>query len=253
MHLPEIDKYADRKSALHRLNPQVKLISFLLLIVAVLSAPTIPIGCCGLAVAVVFTVMSRIPFAFVFGYLKWVVSFVLFLMVVLALTAGGPALVALGPLALSERGCGLGLLIALRALAAVLLLFPMAGTMRFSETLRALQSLGVPNVLVQLIGFTYRYVFVMLDQLRTMLTAARSRAFRSRTDMRTMKVTSCIVGMLLVRGLKHTQDIYHAMLARGYDGTVRSLQHPRVGRADVLKGLGIVLPAAGLFAAALLT
>jgi cobalt/nickel transport system permease protein len=48
------------------------------------------------------------------------------------------------------------------------------------------------------------------------------------------KVTGRMVGSLLLRSLERSEHIYQAMLARGYDGQLRTLSYPRMRRQDYL-------------------
>jgi cobalt/nickel transport system permease protein len=53
-----------------------------------------------------------------------------------------------------------------------------------------------------------------------------------------------MAGNLFVRSIERSDRIYHAMLARGYDGEVRTTHLPGLRQADWLilaSGLGILL------------
>lgn len=52
----------------------------------------------------------------------------------------------------------------LRAISAVLLIFPLLGTTRFNLTLKALEKIKIPDKLIQLLIFTYQYIFLFLDE-----------------------------------------------------------------------------------------
>jgi len=249
MHLPEIDKFAHLKSPLHSWDPRVKIISILCLILSIVLVNNLFVAALGLMLAVILVFLSRIPFRFVFLHLRWVILFVALFLIIMPLTVSGNEIARFHFLSISERGLRMAFLIALRAVGAVLLIFPMIGTMRFNLTTTALQRLKLPNKLVQMIIFTYRYIFVVLDELGRMFMAARARGFKSGTNFRTLKTVGNLIGMLFVRSYERTEHIHRAMVSRGYDGTLRILDEFVLVKKDFLKAVFVVAAAGGLYLA----
>ena len=247
MHLPEIDKFAHLESPLHSWDPRVKIISILFLILSIVLVNNLFAAGLGLMLAVILVLVSRIPFGFVFLHLRWVILFVLLFFIIMPLTVSGDEIARFYFLSISEPGLKMASLIGLRALSAVLLIFPMIGTRRFSSTTSALQRLKVPNKLVQIIVFTYRYIFVVLDELGRMFMAARARGFRSGTNLRTLKTVGFFIGMLFVRSYERTEHIHRAMVSRGYDGTLRVLDEFVLVKKDFLKAALVIAAASGLY------
>jgi cobalt/nickel transport system permease protein len=116
----------------------------------------------------------------------------------------------------------------------------------FPTLLQAMRSLRLPRVLVAIAGFTYRYIFVIGDEA---LRLMRARAARSSAPdgeggasiFWRARVTGQMVGSLFLRSIERSERIYDAMLARGYDGEVRSLRPPVLLVRDVLAALPFVL------------
>ena len=239
MHLPEIDRYAHLDSPLHRWDARVRLVCLLLLMVALVLAPTLAHAALGFAFALGLLLLSRIPIRFALIHLRGVLLFCAFLCMVLPLTAGGDVLWRAGPLAFRREGLLRASLITVRAVGALMLVFPMFGTSPFPVTLQALQRLHVPSVLVQLTAFSYRYIFVLLDEMRRMLAAARSRGGGAAGRLRAVRTLSSMVGMLLVRSYGRTVGVWRAMVSRGYSGKVRTLHAFAAGPEDALKGVAI--------------
>lgn len=252
MHLPEIDKYANLNSIFHSWDPRIKIVSFSFLIFSIALLPKLLPACLGFIIAVIFVFMSRIPFVFVLKHLRWVMLFVIFFLIVMPLTAGGEEIVKLGFITISWKGLKLALLISLRAISICLLIFPMIGTTRFHKSLKALQKLRLPDKLIQMIMFTYRYIFLFIEELRRMFIALEARLFKKRTDIRTFKMIGNLTGMLFVRGFERTQSVYNAMVSRGYKGSLRTLDEFQLCRKDFIKAflvliLGVSLNLTGLF------
>jgi cobalt/nickel transport system permease protein len=94
---------------------------------------------------------------------------------------------------------------------------------------------------------TYRYLFVLADEVRRMRIAFRARGYRLRANAHTYRTTAHLAGTLLVRGHERAQRISHAMRCRGFDGTFRSLTIFRTSPPDVLFFSSVVLGTAALW------
>lgn len=246
MHLPEIDKYAHRRSAVHSWDPRVKLVSFSFLIFSLALLPGPFSASLGLVAAIILVIVSRIPFTFVLKQLRWVTVFILFFLVIMPLTVPGKRIVGAGPVTISEEGLRLSFLIALRAVSICMIIFPMFGTTEFHRSLKALGKLKLPEKLIQLIMFTYRYIFVLLEELRRMSTAARARLFKKGTNVHTLKVAGNLTGMLFIRGFERTEHIYNAMASRGYKGKLKNQDEFRLAKSDFLKAFCVITLALAL-------
>ena len=240
MHLPEIDKYAGLDSLFHSWDPRVKIISFSILIVSIALLPNILLASLGFISAIIFVFVSRIPFSFVLKQLRWVMLFLLFFLVVMPLTVSGDEIAKIGFITISRKGLNLALLIALRALSISFIIFPMIGTTKFHRSLKALQKLKTPSKLVQIVMFTYRYIFVFMTEFARMFTAAKARLFKKKTDIFTLRIIGNLTGMLFIRGFERTQSVYAAMASRGYKGSLKILDDFKLCRKDFIKAFFII-------------
>lgn len=239
MNLPEIDKYAHVESFFSSWSPHVKVASLSFLMVSLATLPDILVALVGFAVASSLAFASRLPLRFIIGQLKWALVFVLLITVALSLT--GEELLS---------GIKLGILIGLRALGILLVAITMLGTAKFPITLKALEKLKVPRKLVHLVMFTYRYIFVLMDEMSWMIRAAKSRGFKKKTNIFALKTLDNLAGMLFARGFERTQRIYQAMLSWGYKGEITTIDELRATKADYLKASLVVAVAFGLLAVA---
>ena len=108
---------------------------------------------------------------------------------------------------------------------AVMALLTLAAVTPFPRLLIALGRLGVPPVLVATLHFMYRYLHVLGEELDRMVKARRSRTFR-RSGRLDWGLLSGLLGMLFLRSMERGERVHAAMLARGWDGTVRTLDGP---------------------------
>jgi cobalt/nickel transport system permease protein len=108
---------------------------------------------------------------------------------------------------------------------------------RFPDLLWALGALRFPKPLVSTIGFMYRYLFVMADEALRMIRARTARSAqlpgeKSPSVSWLGRVTGSMVGSLFLRALARSERVYAAMLARGYDGYMRSIIQFRMTNLD---------------------
>jgi cobalt/nickel transport system permease protein len=112
-------------------------------------------------------------------------------------------------------------------------------------TLKAAHSLRVPGLVVQLALLTYRYLFLLADELGRLRTALRVRGFRNRASRHAYRTVGRVAGTLLVRGYERGERVGQAMRCRGFDGRFRSLTAFRTRPIDVLTFAVVVGCAAG--------
>jgi len=243
-----IDKYADRDSILHRLDPRVRICLFLLLIMAAVATRAADFfHLIELTVLlVVLAALSRIPIGFILRRVLVVSPFLL--MVVLM----APFLDVKNPVttlrfSAAQISVDTRLVIAatvfVKSLISVVSVILLLNTGRFTELLKALQKLKMPAALVSILMFIYRYVFIIVDQFQRMLAARKARTF-SNSRKQQYRGLPQIVGMGFIRSSEHAERVYAAMLARGFDGTVRTMSRLRIGSCDIVFGLvmaGVIL------------
>ena len=153
------------------------------------------------------------------------------------LTVSGANLWEFRFLSISHEGVSLASLILLKAVAIVILIFPMFGTAPFHTSMKALQHLRLPDRFVQIILFTYRYIFIFFEEIRRMNNAAKTRGFETRTRWHTFRTLGNFIGILLVRSFERTERLHNAMISRGYTGRMVTLSNFQLTRWDSAKGV----------------
>ena len=115
----------------------------------------------------------------------------------------------------------------------------------FQRMLRAMQALRVPRLFVTLLGFMWRYVEVLVEEAMRMMRARDSRG-RPAELTRRARVAGHMAGSLFLRSFERSERVGQAMVARGYDGTVRILLNAErmcVGDGLLAAGLTVSLAA----------
>lgn len=101
----------------------------------------------------------------------------------------------------------------------------LAAVTPFHKLVTAMRRLGVPPMLVATLQFMYRYLHVLTEELDRMVLARRARTFR-RTGRLDWGLLTGLIGVLFLRALERGERVHAAMLARGWDGTLRTLDDP---------------------------
>ncbi|HHW01479.1 MAG TPA: hypothetical protein GXX35_01455 [Thermoanaerobacterales bacterium] len=138
-----------------------------------------------------------------------------------------------------------GLVIFLRALNAIYVLNTVISSMTLQELLSSMRSLRLPEIMVNLVGFTLRYSDILSREMNRMMTARKARGYvphKSMWHSSTMKVLGQTVGVLFIRSYERSERVYQAMLARGYGGSVIPVGgRKRLQKMDYIVGLSIIL------------
>lgn len=115
----------------------------------------------------------------------------------------------------------------------------LAATTRFSDILTALRQLGLPGILVSIIGLMWRYLLVISNEATRMLRARSSRSTSPRgahpaggTIPWRARVTGGMVGSVLLRSLERSDRVYAAMLSRGYSGDLPASEAATLSRKN---------------------
>jgi cobalt/nickel transport system permease protein len=235
MHHHFIDRFSLGDSPVHRLDARAKL-------VAVVGYMTVLISFDRYAVARLAP-MSVLPLAMLwFGRVP--VWFALRRVVVLSpfvlmLALAGPFYdrqmhaVTLGPWHYTVGGGWLTAAdIAVKFAMGVAALTALMCTTPFALLLESAERLGMPRMMVQQLGFLYRYLFVLLDEAMRLRRARDFRGAALAPLGRRLAASGGVIGALFVRTLDRSQRIHLAMTARGYRGQVHSLQRLKFTAGD---------------------
>jgi cobalt/nickel transport system ATP-binding protein len=164
-----------------------------------------------------------------------VALFIFAVLVVLPFTVPGENAFYIGFLSVSHSGILLATRVSLKAFSVMLLIFPMLSTMKFVVFIKTLEHFKIPDKLVQMISFIYRYIFVVSNEFQRTLRSVSSRNVGKKTRIFHHHILSNIIGMTLVRSYERGERIRIAMLSRGYNGNMKTLNSFRMTKKDLIK------------------
>jgi cobalt/nickel transport system permease protein len=248
MHLTE--RYQPGTTYLHQFDPRLKIVVTVILILGIVQTPDgywLGFGLQWLVLAGLAWLghISPLRLARLGGIsLPFTLA-----AITLIFTTPGPTWISLGPFTLSTSGTLRFITIVIRSWLAVQCAILLSTTTALPDLLWALGKLRVPAPILLIIGFMYRYLFVLQDEALRLMRARQARsAWESDSNKiggnwaRQLRVSGAMIGTLLVRSYERSERIYMAMLARGYQGQIRQLDAPRLSRqALMLAGIPILL------------
>jgi len=233
------ERHARSDGWLQRRDPRAKLVGFLTAILAASLASSVV----GLALLYAATLAaaraSRVPFGFFVKRVWLGIPFFAGIVVVPAIffVPGDRVFdLALGPahLAPSWNGLAGAVLFVSRVGVSVSLAVLMVVTTPWADVLKSLRALRTSQVFVLVLSMTYRYIFLFLHTANGMLLARKSRVVGRTSGGEQRRWITGTMGNLMSRAFKMSNDVYAAMLARGFTGEVRVYSTYRMRAADWL-------------------
>ena len=238
------DKYGSLDSLLHRLDPRTKIlatVAFVLLVVATPPARWQGYALCFILVASL-VLLSRLPLTFILKRSLVIIPFVLVIALFIPFfkpASPNDSVFSLGiwlwNLSVTRSGLLALFGVVTKAWLSVLSMILLSSTTKFSDLVKGLDKLGVPKVMVMTLSFSYRYLFVIVDELTRMRQARDSRNFGGNWWWQ-MRSIGNMVGTLFIRSFERSERVYQAMAARGYDGEIVTLSHLRLQSIDLYFG-----------------
>jgi cobalt/nickel transport system permease protein len=214
---------ARQNGLLQRLDPRVKVVGLMALLVAAALSRRLSVIVAIFAAAVLLAALSRVPMK---TLLKrgWIgaLLFTGFIALPAVFIAPGEIVYSLPLLGLPITWNGLksaAFLIA-RVETAVPLSLLLVICTPWAHALKVLRSLGVPASLVMILGMTYRYIFLLLGAARDMLEARQSRSVGAMESSEERRYAVAAIGVLLGKSLQLSNEVHLAMLARGFRGEI---------------------------------
>lgn len=225
-------------SLIHRLDPRIKIIAAVLLIAASTVLPSgawLPYSLLFFATLLV-AYFSRLGIAYALKRSFVALPFAL-AAITLPFTVPGERLVLFGAFTVSLDGAARFLSILIKSWVSVQMAILLTATTSFHDLLWSLRELRVPKPLVSIVGFMYRYLFVLADESLRLMRARAARAADGpgKSGGRLIwrgRVAGGMVGNLMLRSFERSERIYDAMVSRGFTGEMLSLSPPVVTEFD---------------------
>lgn len=249
------EAFVFKPGVLQGLDPRLKFIGILSLIVCTsLVHSFLLLG--GLYfLALLLAVSSRIPISLFVRRVWLVIPFFAGLIALPAMlnffTPGDPILklyslrrlYSIGPyvipqdISLTRQGVHAALFLVGRVGISLSFILLLTLTTPWSSLLKAFRSFMIPQIYVQTLGMTLRYLLLLSQTVQEMFLAKKSRTLRAGTARAEQRWVAGQVGTLFRRSIHLSVEVHRAMAARGFRGEVQVLIPFQVRRRDYAWGV----------------
>ncbi len=258
MHISYLDQYLSLNSPIHRLDGRIKLIATLIFVLACTLTPPgrwgafVALG----AVWAGVTALARVPHRLLLRRGLVALPFALAALTLLFTWPGEAEALRTAPwltmplgrwqVHITAQGFVAFLSVMLKSWLSVLMALLLTATTPYPALMQALRGIGVPKLLVAIISFMYRYLFVLADEAQRLLRAREARSAHrdgypaGGPILWRARMAGSMVGNLFLRSYERSERIYQAMVSRGYAGELRTLDASRLTLRDVAMLLGFV-------------
>lgn len=252
-----LDHHSLGDSFFHRMHPGAKIVMVVFFIVCVVTLQPseerflIPYA----IILAAFLLFTKVPVLHILSKGIKLLPFVLILSIFVPFFKEGEVLgtYQLGPMPISwtREGVALFFNIICKATLAIFAVLFLNLTTPFHSLLKGMQSFGAPRIMTDTLAVAYRYLFVIAGERERMLMARRARLARP-TRALEWRSLSQLAGMLFIRSYNRGERLYQAMCARGFDGTIVTMNEQRLLPKDTIAVTLVCVIAAGIRLSAIL-
>jgi cobalt/nickel transport system permease protein len=228
LHHVVLEEWSRRSSVLHRREARAKIVAALLILVGMATTPAVTLEFTVFYACLIVpaAVMARLPLIGLAGRAALVLPFAACFAAISVFTGD------------TERAVSL----VVKSLYSALTVLLLAATTPMPDLMRAGEQLGAPRMLVMVIQFLYRYLFVLSETAQHMRRAAASRGGWR------WGAAGGAAAVLFASAYQKAEGIHRAMLSRGFSGHITFGTARRFGPPDaaMLFGIATILLSARL-------
>jgi len=249
MHINTFDHFQNLESTIHRVDPRVKVVITILFILSNVLLPDgawFTFGLSWLFLILILT-MARLSLKFVILRSLIALPFAMAAVTAIFSIPGNPIYEfdhGSWHLIATDAGLIRFISIVIRSWISIQMAIILTATTHFPDLIHALRHLRIPNLLVSVVSFMYRYLFVLSDEVIRLLRAREARSAVGVGNAKgggsirwRAKVAGNMAGQLFLRSYERSERVYNAMLARGYHGTLLTLNPHEMKTSDWYFGL----------------
>jgi len=228
------EEFSRRLGVLQSLDPRVKIISILALLIAVNVSRSLAVIAAIYLLVLVLARWSAIPPGLLVKRVWLALPFFTGVIIVPALFwTPGPGLWELPfGLVITQTGLISALFLLMRVSASVSLTMLLVLSTPWNTLLAALSVLRIPDAFILILGMTYRYIHLLLRVANDMFLSRQSRVVGHLSTRDEQRQLAAITGALLGKSLGLSSEVYQAMQSRGFRGRIITLQQHAMRSRD---------------------
>ncbi len=229
------EELAARPGLLQRLDPRIKLLTLVLFAVTASLVHSVWVLVALIGATIVLAAASRVGVGS-FERKVWasagLLAFLLAAPSAMQIFTPGPVVVPLGPFSLTEPGLMGAATLVTRVVAAAGFALLVVWTMRWSDLLKALSAMRLPDVVVATLAMTHKQILTLLRTVEQIHLARESRTLTRGSARADRAWVTERMAFVVRKSMKTADDVYDAMLSRGFTGAMPSLVRLRLRPRD---------------------
>ncbi len=243
---------ASKGGFLQGLDPRTKIVSFMVLLLAVSFSRSFLLLVSFYCLSLVLAALSQVPpgrfVKRVWVFVPLFTGFVALPAVLNLVTPGENVLtilsfgsdIRIGPfdipdaIYITRQGLYSAAFLVVRVAVSVSLAVLLVLTTRWMDLLQGLSILRVPGMVILVLAMTYRYIHLFLRGLENMLLARKSRRLVPSGRKDEQGWISSRLGVLVGKSYHLSTEVHMAMMSRGWSGNPRCLHELRFSGKDIL-------------------
>ncbi len=144
----------------------------------------------------------------------------------------GTVVFSIGSMSVTRQGIMAVAFFIGRVITSVSLTVLLSMTTRHVELLKALRAFGVPQMFVMVLGISYRYIYLFVEIVENTYRAIKSRVGTDMHYRKGQRIVAWNMAQLWKRSYQLNEQVYSAMLSRGFNGEPVSLSHSEARTRD---------------------
>ncbi len=229
---------ASKENFIHSLNPYIKLISLLWLVIVISLAHHITAQIIITAFILLLFIFAGLKILSVYKkifLLAFIFGFIVVLPASLNVITPGKIICNLitfdkpshfwiyhipQQIGFTEEGIHIVSLVFLRVLNSISIALLIVFTTSFPGLIKSFKLFGIPDTFLMIIMLAYKYIFILSKTIEETYFALKSRLIRNIKNRNTRKLISGRVFFIFRRSKTNYENTYYAMVSRGYTGKI---------------------------------
>jgi len=220
-----IDHHRSGTSLVHLADPRLKLIILISYVLTVVIIPDKYLGSYGLlaAIPLLMALVSGVSLWHYFQKLSKLYPMIFFATFILPFIPDeGVPVYSLGWIHLYRTGLDNFVLINIKSVLVIFMSIILTTTTDFNLLLKALEKLWIPQIVIIVLAFMYRYIFLLIDEAERNFLAYQSRHIKLSLANKLKTLVKQVV-VIFLRTFERGERVYLAMEARDFNGRIFTL------------------------------
>lgn len=221
------DAISVKKGIMQSLDTRIKLISLFVLLIIVNFGKTIPFMTIFLIYTLLLAYFSKIPLKTYIVRVSAVSIFFTGIVLIPSLfnvVKEGQALVYFTKnFYITKEGLESAIVFMMRSFISLSFVYILALSTKWVEILKALRTFKIPRIFTATLEMALRYIFLLLEIAINMFLARKSRNVEKISSKEGRKFVSSAMANVLIRSQQLSDDVYNAMVSRGYKGEYKTI------------------------------